>query len=106
MRGPRRTARLDSPSSRNAALREWRNPVDAPDLGSGARKGVGVQIPPLAQSLACRVLSLWTRQAVRTRQQAWLIRDTLLGYVTVIDFTGEKPLVALSEVRCNLDRNE
>ena len=30
--------------------REWRNPVDAPDLGSGARKGVGVQLPPLAPS--------------------------------------------------------
>jgi hypothetical protein len=28
--------------------REWRNLADAPDLGSGARKGVGVQIPPLA----------------------------------------------------------
>src|SRR5438105_6408204 len=28
--------------------REWRNQADAPDLGSGARKGVGVRIPPLA----------------------------------------------------------
>ena len=32
-----------------SARREWRNLADAPDLGSGARKGVGVQIPPLAQ---------------------------------------------------------
>ena len=28
--------------------REWRNLVDAPALGAGARKGVGVRIPPLA----------------------------------------------------------
>jgi hypothetical protein len=32
--------------------REWRNPADAPDLGSGARKGVGVQISPLAPGLS------------------------------------------------------
>jgi hypothetical protein len=32
--------------------REWRNLADAPDLGSGARKGVGVQIPPLAPNTA------------------------------------------------------
>jgi hypothetical protein len=32
--------------------REWRNPVDAPALGAGARKGVGVRIPPLALSVA------------------------------------------------------
>src|SRR5512132_3192780 len=31
--------------------REWRNPVDAPDLGSGARKGVGVRVSPLAPPL-------------------------------------------------------
>ncbi len=28
--------------------REWRNLADAPALGAGARKGVGVRIPPLA----------------------------------------------------------
>jgi hypothetical protein len=33
---------------RSLIRREWRNLADAPDLGSGARKGVGVQIPPLA----------------------------------------------------------
>jgi hypothetical protein len=61
---------------------------------------------PLSHIVWLAELSLWTRQAVRTRHQAWLIRDRLMGYVTVIDLTGEKPLVALSEVRCNLDRNE
>ena len=34
--------------------RKWRNLVDAPDLGSGARKGVGVQLPPLAPSWTCK----------------------------------------------------
>jgi hypothetical protein len=33
--------------------REWRNLADAPDLGSGGRKAVGVQIPPLAPLLTC-----------------------------------------------------
>jgi hypothetical protein len=36
-----------------SSKREWRNLADAPDLGSGARKGVGVQIPPLAPTLTC-----------------------------------------------------
>ena len=30
--------------------------ADAPDLGSGARKGVGVQISPLAPPLTCKPL--------------------------------------------------
>ena len=33
--------------------REWRNLADALDLGSSARKGVGVQISPLAPPLRC-----------------------------------------------------
>ena len=32
--------------------REWRNLADAPALGAGARKGVGVRIPPLAHALS------------------------------------------------------
>src|SRR5437867_10335151 len=43
--------------------REWRNLADAPDLGSGARKGVGVQIPPLAPLWPAPTRKLWSETA-------------------------------------------
>src|SRR5688572_29736047 len=33
---------------RNHLARKWRNLADAPDLGSGSRKAMGVRVPPFA----------------------------------------------------------
>src|SRR5204863_10025928 len=50
---PRLSARMGGTTLLHPATisfaREWRNLADAPDLGSGGRKAVGVQIPPLAR---------------------------------------------------------
>jgi SOS response regulatory protein OraA/RecX len=56
----------------SSTAREWRNLADAPDLGSGARKGVGVQLPPLApfwHTERRRYTTLSRSRALRTLEE-------------------------------------